>query len=87
LHFFYSLTDDKGTDGYQDEPVGKNDSEGEFVPMKRDQEFPHQDDLGGHSAQPLNEERRLEELGVHQNLLELKFGVRSQEFGVIDFRD
>jgi hypothetical protein len=76
LHFFLGFGNDKGTDGYQDEPVGENDSEGKLVPVKRNEELPHQDDLGHDTAHALNEERDFEGLDVdHQ------FWLRSDEFG------
>lgn len=86
FYFFYSFANDKRTDGHQDEPVGKDDSEGEFVALKRDEKFSHQDDLGDDTAQSLNEKGGFEGLDVRHSLLKLKFGVRSQEFGVTNFQ-
>jgi hypothetical protein len=85
VHFFYSFADDQGTDGYQDEPVGKNDSEGQLVPMKRNEELPHQDNLGDDTAHPFDKERDFEGLDVHHNLLKRKLEVLSQGFGAINF--
>lgn len=82
FYFINGFTNDKRADGYQDEPVGQNDSESELVPLKRDEKFSHQDDLSDDAAQSLNEKRRFEPWGVHGSLLKLKFGVRGQEFGV-----
>jgi hypothetical protein len=65
IHFFRGFTDDKGTDGHEDEPVGQNDAEGELVSVKRDEELSHQDDLGDDPAQSLNEERDLEGSDAH----------------------
>jgi hypothetical protein len=79
FYFFYGFSDDKRTNRHQDEPVGENDSEGELVAMKRDEEFPHQDDLGDDTAQSLKEKGDFEGLDVHCSLLKLKFGVRSLE--------
>jgi len=82
FYFFYGFAKDKITDRYQDKPVGENDSEGEFVALKRDEKLSHQNDLGNDTAQSLNEKGDFEGLDVHHSLLKLKFGVRSQEFGV-----
>jgi hypothetical protein len=65
FYFFYTLTNDKGADCYQDEPVGENDSKGEFVALKRDEKFPHQDDLGDDTGQSLDQKRDFEGLDVH----------------------
>ncbi len=44
LHLLFNLlnrfTDEERTNGLQDQPVGQDDAEGEFVPQKRDEEFP-----------------------------------------------
>jgi hypothetical protein len=68
FYFFYGFSNDKRTDCYQDEPVGENDPEGELVAMKRDEEFPHQDDLGDDTAQSLNEERGFKGSSAHISL-------------------
>jgi len=65
FHFFYSLTNDKRADCYQDKPVGENDSEGEFVALERDEKFPHQEHLGDDTGQSLDQERDFEGLDVH----------------------
>jgi hypothetical protein len=39
----------------QDEPIGKNDSECEFIAKKRDEKFPQQDDLCNDTAHPRDE--------------------------------
>ncbi len=52
-------------DGYQDEPVRENDSEGELVAVKRDEKFPHQDDLCNDPAQTHDEEGEFEEERFH----------------------
>jgi hypothetical protein len=82
FYFFYCFANNKRADGHQDEPVGENDSESEFVPMKRDEKFSHQDDLGDETAQSLNKKRDSKGSSAHASLSELKFGVRGQEFGV-----
>jgi hypothetical protein len=55
FYLFDSFTNHERTNGYQDEPVAKNDSKGEFVAEERDQKFPQKDDLGDNSAQPHDE--------------------------------
>jgi hypothetical protein len=68
FYLFYGFSNDKRTNCYQDEPVGENDPEGELVAIKRDEEFPHQDDLGDDTAQSLNEERGFKGSSAHISL-------------------
>jgi len=68
FYFFRGFAKDKRADPDQDEPVGKNDSEGELVATKRNEEFPHQDDLGDDTAQALNEKGGFEGLDVHRSV-------------------
>jgi hypothetical protein len=60
FYFFYGFANDKRADRYQDKPVGENDSEGEFVAVKRDEKFSHENDLGDDTAQSFNEQREFE---------------------------
>ena len=57
VHFFHRFTNNEGADRYQEEPIGKNDSESEFVSKERDEKFPQQEDLCNDTAQPHNKER------------------------------
>jgi hypothetical protein len=63
--FFYGFANNKRADRYQDEPVGENDSKSELVPMKRDEKFSHQDDLGDDTAQSLDEKRGFKGSSAH----------------------
>ncbi len=62
---FSDFTNEDRPGCHQDKPVRENDSKGEFVSMIRDQKFSHEDDLGGHPAQPFDEKRGLKESGFH----------------------
>jgi hypothetical protein len=65
FYFFYGFANDKRTDRYQDKPIGENDSEGEFVALKRDEKLSHQDDLGDDTAQSLNEKSGFKGSSAH----------------------
>lgn len=72
FYFFYSACDQRA-DRDQDKPVSENDSKGELVPLKRDKEFSHQNDLGDDTAQSLYEERGFKRSSTHLSLQKLKF--------------
>jgi hypothetical protein len=57
VHFFHRFTNNEGADRYQEEPIGKNDSESEFVSKERDEKFPQKEDLCDDTAQPHTKER------------------------------
>jgi hypothetical protein len=69
LYFFNGPTDQESADGYQDEPVAEDDSEGEFIAEKRDEKLPQQNDLRGDTAQPHDEKRAFEGSDVHIEVL------------------
>jgi len=65
FYFFHRFADDKRTGGLQDQPVGQDDAEGEFVAQERDEELPQEDDLGDDAACSHDKKRDFEGRDAH----------------------
>ena len=63
---FRGFSNEERAHRLQDEPVGEDDSQGEFVAGKSDEKFSQEDDLTNDPADPHDEERDLE--GYHSHI-------------------
>ena len=55
IYPFNRLTDKERADGYEDQPVGEDNTKGEFVAKEGNEQFSKEDDLSRESAQPHDE--------------------------------
>ena len=57
---FNRFSDEERTKGLKNQPVGKDDSQREFIALEGDEEFPQQDDLSDDPAQSHDQEGDLQ---------------------------